>query len=147
VSACLAGVDCSYDGSNRLCRRVKALVENGSAIALCPEVLGGSSVPREPCEIAGGDGRDVMDGTAKVMTRSGHDVTKVLKAGARKALGIARSLGIRKAILKSKSPSCGRSRIYDGTFSGRLRNGQGVTAALLAANGVKVYTERGPDEE
>jgi len=145
VSACLAGDNCAHDGRNRLRRRIGRMVAEGRAVAICPEVAGGASVPRETCEISGGDGNDVLMRKACVLTRSGQDVTRTLVNGAKKALQIARRLGIREAVLKSGSPSCGCGRIYDGTFTGSLKRGDGVTAALLRASGIKVYTEKGFD--
>jgi uncharacterized protein YbbK (DUF523 family) len=143
VSACLAGVKCAYDGKARPNAAVKELVENKLALAVCPEMLGGMGSPRERCEISGGDGDDVIEDGAIVMTRSGRNVSRQALLGARRALGTAKKHGIRSAIMKSNSPSCGYGRIYDGTFSGSLRNGAGVTASLLRRNGIKIRTERG----
>jgi uncharacterized protein YbbK (DUF523 family) len=118
------------------------MVSEGLALAVCPEVAGGGKIPRERCEIAGGDGHDVLTGRAKVITISGRDVSSVILAGAKSTLGLARRHRIGKAILKSKSPSCGRSLIYDGTFTGSLIKGDGVTAAMLSQKGLKIYTEK-----
>lgn len=142
VSACLAGIDCTYNGKNRLNYDIKKLVEKGIALSVCPEVLGGASVPREICEISGGDGGDVLDKAAKVRTVSGKDITKKLISGARKTLVLAKSYGIKKAILKSRSPSCGMGMIYDGTFTCKLKRGDGVTTALLRGHNIKIYNEK-----
>jgi uncharacterized protein YbbK (DUF523 family) len=143
VSACLAGIDCTYKGRNNLRKNIKRLVDAGRALPICPEVLGGSAIPRPQCEILGGDGASVLDGSAKVVTRSGRDVTRLLVTGARKTLRLAKKYAIKKAILKANSPSCGCGRIYDGTFTRRLIKGSGVTAALLGRNGIKMRTEKG----
>ena len=142
VSACLAGVHCTYNGNTRLDRRVGKLVDRRVAVPVCPEVLGGGAVPRERCEISGGDGNDVLEGRAAVLTPAGRDISRALLRGAKKALGLARRYGIRAAIMKSKSPSCGCGRIYDGSFRRRLIKGDGVTTALLRRGGIAVYTER-----
>lgn len=118
------------------------LVCEGRAVALCPEILGGLGVPRESAEIVGGDGADVLRKKAKVITASGRDCSGRFVKGARKALEYALERGIKKAILKSNSPSCGRGRIYDGTFKKILKRGNGVCAALLLRHGIRVLTER-----
>ena len=104
----------------------------------CPECLGGLQIPREPAEIVGGNGFDVLDGTACVRTRDGRDVTQAYLAGARAFAEKARRLRAQEIVLKSKSPSCGLSRIYDGTHTGVLRDGPGVAAALLLREGFAV---------
>ncbi|VFN06302.1 MAG: Uncharacterized conserved protein YbbK, DUF523 family [Candidatus Kentron sp. G] len=131
VSACLAGVKCRYDGEAKPCREVMELVERGEAIPVCPEQLGGLTTPRTPAEKRDGG----------VFTRDGKDVTGRFRRGAREALRIARLARCRQAILKARSPSCGSGEIYDGTFSGRLRKGNGVFAKMLEDDGVKVMTE------
>jgi uncharacterized protein YbbK (DUF523 family) len=138
ISACIAGIFCRYDGQTRRREEIIALVQSGKALAVCPETLGGLKIPREPAEIVGGDGFDVLDGKAKVMTCDGEDVTTEFVNGAQAALSLCRRYGARKVFLKSKSPSCGVGIIYDGTFSGTLRPGFGVTAALLKRNHIKV---------
>lgn len=141
VSACLAGINRAYDGKNRLKKRVKELVDSSLAIPVCPEVLGGLKTPRAACEIVGGDGSDVLSGKAKVITIHGEDITKKIICGSRKVLKIARRYKIKKAVLKSNSPSCGVGKIYDGTFSGLLKKGNGVLASLLRQNGLEVDRE------
>ncbi len=136
ISACLAGINCRYDGKNSGIVELEKLVKDGKAIALCPEVLGGLSIPRVSCEI-------ILDdkGQKRVKTKDGNDVTDRFIDGAQKTLDIARILGTKVAILKSKSPSCGIGQVYDGTFSGNLIEGNGFTAELLIKNGVEVYSE------
>lgn len=139
VSACLAGIDCTYRGKNKLKPAIKKMVDDGIAIPVCPEVMGGLGIPRENSEIVGGDGMDVLKGRARVITISGKDVTKVYIKGAKAALSIARIYSAKKAILKSKSPACGVGRIYDGSFTKKLRKGSGVTASLFCQKGITVY--------
>lgn len=108
---------------------------------ICPEVAGGLPVPRLPAEIVGGDGADVLDGQARVVTAAGEDVTAAYVRGAERALATTKQHGIMAAILKQRSPSCGSVHIYDGTHSGKLKAGEGVTAALLRRHGVTVWSE------
>jgi len=140
VSACLLGVNCRYNGGNvydsTLLNRIR---EYGlTPIPVCPEQLGGLPTPRECCEIVGGDGFDVLKGKAKVISRSGKDLTEYFVRGAYETLKIAKLLNVKKAIMKNFSPSCGCGEIYDGTFSGKKKKGWGVTSALLLLNGVEV---------
>ncbi|MGH2757410.1 MAG: DUF523 domain-containing protein [Actinomycetota bacterium] len=141
VSACLAGCACRFDGSGQLDDRVARLVSDGRAVLVCPEEEGGLGTPRPPAEIVGGDGRDVIQGRARVVTRDGTDVTEAYLAGARRALEAARGSGAAMAVLKARSPSCGKGRVYDGSFSRTLRAGDGVTTALLEANGIQVISD------
>lgn len=138
ISACLAGVPCRYDGQSMGREGMDALVRAGQARLICPETLGGLHIPRSPSEIVGGDGADVLDGRARVMSRDGEDVTAQFLRGAEAALALCRAFGADEVWLKSKSPSCGVGSIYDGTFTGTLRPGDGVTAALLKRNGILV---------
>jgi len=138
VSGCLAGERCRYDGESKPDERIKAMVESGEAITVCPEQLGGLSTPRMPCEIIGGDGFDVLDGKARVMDRDGMDQTQAFINGAKETLKIVLESGTKRVMLKSLSPSCGYKRIYDGTFSRKVQSGLGVTAALLIKNGITV---------
>jgi uncharacterized protein YbbK (DUF523 family) len=142
ISACLAGINCTFRGKNNLNDKIKRLADNGRAITLCPEVAALLGVPRENIELSGGDGNDILDGKAKAVSSSGRDVTELLVAGAYKVLEAVKRYDIREAILKSNSPACGAGRIYDGTFSNTLKNGDGVLAALLKRNGIKVITEK-----
>ena len=141
VSACLAGRACRFDGTSNQDDGVSRLVAEGRAILVCPEEDGGLGTPRPPAEIAGGDGHDVLDGRAKVVTKSGRDVTAQYVRGAELALAVARETGAETAILKSRSPSCGKGCIYDGSFSRTLADGDGVTTALLASEGIRIRTE------
>src|SRR3989338_5215622 len=131
VSACLAGINCSWDGGNRLNKKMKELVDKKRAIAICPELLGGRTVPRLKTEIKGGTGEDVLNGKAKVIDENGKDVTSEFIRGCYMSLDIVRKYNIREAVLKSKSPSCGVGKIYDGSFKGILSDGDGVAVALL----------------
>lgn len=149
VSACLLGSRVRYDGGAKtsdddLLARWRA---EGRLVRFCPEVEGGLPVPRPPAEIEGGaGGAAVLAGAARILTPEGDDVTAAFLSGARQALAVARSLGVRVAILKEGSPSCGSLRIYDGTHRGRTTPGQGVTTALLELNGIRVFGEdRIPD--
>lgn len=135
VSACLVGINCRYDGKNTLDEKLAELVRQGRAIPLCPEVLGGLPTPRDSCEIQASE-----DGRRTVMSREGTDCTAAYNEGARRTLEICRIAGIKKAVLQQRSPSCGCGLIYDGTFSGRLIEGNGITTGLLTANGIDVYT-------
>lgn len=132
VSACLAGLNCRYDGRNSANEKVIRLVKEGKAIPVCPEQLAGLATPRENSEIREG----------KVFTVSGRDETGQMLKGAEETLRIARLVGAREAIFKSNSPSCGKGRVYDGSFSGKLVGGNGLAAELLLKNGVRVVTEK-----
>lgn len=136
VSACLAGINCRYDGKNSIVGGIEELVRNGKAIAICPELLGGLTIPRDSCEIV-----KVNEGNLKVISKDGKDLTVAFEEGAQKTLKIAQTVGISTAILKSRSPSCGYGKVYDGTFTKTLIDGNGFTASLLAANGITVYTD------
>lgn len=141
VSSCLAGVNCRYNGGNSENKVILELVKQGKAIAVCPEQLVGLPTPRSSCEI-------VVDesGNEKVISKEGQDFTKEFIEGAEKTLGIAKVIGIKKAILQSKSPSCGCGVIYDGTFSGKLIKGNGLAAEMLIKNDIGVYTENDLDK-
>ncbi|WP_134682731.1 DUF523 domain-containing protein [Brevibacillus migulae] len=140
MSACLAGCHCRYDGK-AVQEDHQDLLKKGEAIPACPEQLGGLSTPRNPAEIVGGDGFDVLDGKARVMDNQGNDVTEQFIAGAQQALRLAKKAGVTKAILKENSPSCGSTYLYDGSFTGKKVKGMGVTAALFARNGIEVSSE------
>lgn len=141
ISACLCGVNCKYNGGNNLNEKAKILLEQGKALLVCPEQLGGLTTPRVPSEIVGGAGGDVLEYKAKVMTKEGKNVTAEFLKGAEETLRLAKAVKAEYVILKAKSPSCGNGVIYSGTFNGELRNGEGVTAALLKKHGFKVITE------
>ena len=141
VSSCLAGLDVRYNGTNCLNDKISKLVEENKAITICPELLGGFSTPREPAEIIGGNGEDVLDGNAKVVDKSGKDVTQLYIKGAYSTLEQAIELNATLVVLKENSPSCGSSIIYNGEFIGKKIMGMGVTSALLKRNGLKVISE------
>jgi uncharacterized protein YbbK (DUF523 family) len=141
VSSCLAGVKCRHDGKSKEAELIRKLVHERKAIPLCPEVMGGRPVPRTPCEITGGTADDVLAGSAKVMDKKGNDVTAEIVEGAKIVAAAVKRMNITAVILKTKSPSCGRGKIYDGTFSGKLIDGNGILTAVLLREGIKVYTE------
>ena len=131
VSACLLGVACRYDGKRKPNEAVIALKEKYNLVPVCPEIMGGLPTPRLPSEIRG----------ETVIMENGEDVTDKYSKGAEETLRLARLFGCGKAVLKEKSPSCGSGRIYDGTFSKTLTEGNGVTAGMLLANGIRVAGE------
>lgn len=131
VSACLLGIGCRYDGKHKANHEVIRLAEKYNLIPVCPEIYGGLPTPRIPSERIGD----------KVMMKDGRDVTDNYKRGALEALELCRIYNIRTAILKERSPSCGKGEIYDGTFTGALTERDGVTAELLCANGIRVLGE------
>ncbi len=133
VSACLLGIPCRYDGAGKADPAIEKLRQGGhTLIPVCPEILGGLPTPRPPAE-------RLPDG--RVVTREGKDVTAEYRSGAEQALALARKQGCVLTVLKERSPSCGRGRIYDGTFSRTLIPGSGVAAQLLEENGIPVYGE------
>lgn len=168
LSACLAGMNCRFDGKIKLVERFKRLVDEGFAITICPEIAGGMSAPRPPSEIIGGTGEELLrcngiltesgeinrdrlrpelfpvdedccsDGKTKIINKTGKDVTNYYIRGAMETLKTAEKQGIRKAILKARSPACGKGKIYDGTFSKTLMDGNGAAAELLMKAGVEV---------
>jgi len=131
VSACLLGNKVRYDGNDSYKEEIAALKEKYDLIPVCPEVLGGLMIPRDPAEINGN----------LVLTKTGKDVTMNFKAGAETVLEMCKTSSVSKAIMKSKSPSCGKGMIYDGSFSKILTPGNGVTVELLMNNNIIVYTE------
>lgn len=143
ISACLLGQPVRYDGRAKTQESpiLTRWREEGRLVTVCPEVQAGLATPREPAEIQAGNGRDVLDGTARVIARDGEDVTPAFLRGAELALALCQRHGIRYAILTEASPSCGSQRIYDGGFAGRTMAGMGVTSALLARHGVDVFSQ------
>ena len=143
VSACLVGCCSRYDAAvfETCDERLVQWLRKGLMLPFCPETAGGLPVPRPPAEIAGGTGDDVLAGDTPVLTRAGRDVTENFITGARLTLAAVRHYKIHTAILKDGSPSCGTSRIYDGSFRGRPVSGMGVTAALLEAHRVALFSE------
>lgn len=140
VSACLLGIRTTYDRSSHPQPHLVELSARGCVVPVCPEVAGGLPIPRPPAEIVDGDGHAVLDSKARVLTCDGKDVTDAFLSGAELALQTALRFEIKTAVLQPRSPSCGSSQIYDGSFSRRLVMGQGVTAALLARNGIDVLS-------
>ena len=144
ISACLAGRNVKYNGGNNavpwLCRWIERHKEQ--VLLVCPEVMGGLPTPRLPAEIQSKEsGSGIFLNNRYVVNKAGEDVTAQFLLGAEKVLEIANRYHITAAVLKSNSPSCSGSYIYDGTFSGTRITGQGITAALLIKHGVKVYSE------
>lgn len=131
ISACLLGVCCRYDGASKPHPLAVELAEKHELIPVCPEQLGGLATPRPPAERQG----------KAVIAKTGADVTEQYRRGAEEALKLCRLLGCEAAVLKERSPSCGSGEIYDGTFTGTLIAGDGVTAELLKAHGIPVYGE------
>jgi len=131
ISACLLGVNCRYDSDGKLIKEIERLKEIYNLIPVCPEIYGGLKTPREPAEI--------IDG--KVINRKGEDVTENFIKGANETLYLAKLFNCKYAILKERSPSCGFGEIYDGTFSGKLVDGNGITADLLIKNGIMIIGE------
>lgn len=130
VSACLLGVNCKYSGGNNYSEEVMEFLRDYEIIPICPEIMGGLPTPRPASEING----------IKVINVNDEDVTENFKRGAEETLKLAKLLGVKKALLKRKSPSCGSGEIYDGTFSGTLKVGDGITAQLLKENDIEVLT-------
>ena len=131
VSACLLGVRCRYDGKSKPHPAVERLLEQHTLIPVCGEIFGGLPTPRVSAERQG----------ARVVTADGCDVTAAYRRGAEEVLRLAERYGCKAAILKERSPSCGSGRIYDGTFTGTLTDGWGVTAELLRDHGICVIGE------
>jgi uncharacterized protein YbbK (DUF523 family) len=142
ISACLLGIKCAWDSQDNY-KSDKAIdfLNSETLMPVCPEQLGGLKTPRAPQEIQGGTGEDVLNRKCKVININGEDVTQEFINGAEETLKIVRLFHIEEFIGKSKSPSCGCWQIYDGTFSRKLIDGDGVTTALLKRDGISVITE------
>lgn len=132
VSACLLGVNCRYDGKGVLIDKLHELSKKHNLIPVCPEIYGGLATPRDPAERVG----------ERVVTCNGQDITKQYEKGAQEILKLAKFYDCKYAILKERSPSCGYGKIYDGTFSRKLIDGNGVTAGLLSDNGIHILGEQ-----
>ena len=132
ISACLVGRSCRYDGASKILAELGELEKLFDIVPVCPETDGGLSVPRPPAEIING----------KIITADGEDVTGTYEKGARNAVVTALRAGAKYALLKESSPSCGTHFIYDGTFSGKLVDGNGVFAGMLSSMGIEVITEK-----
>jgi uncharacterized protein YbbK (DUF523 family) len=137
TSACLFGENVKYNGNNNKLENLSKLSKKYEIVLFCPEVEGGLPVPRPPSEI-------VSTNPFKVENINGDDVTQFFIKGAKKALQLCKKLGIKKALLKENSPSCGKNYIYDGTFSKTLKKGQGITASLLSKNDIEIFCEKEP---
>jgi uncharacterized protein YbbK (DUF523 family) len=135
VSACLCGIPCRFDGKTSIDPEVEKLVRRGKALPVCPEVLGGMSIPRTGVEIIRGEGKDVLSGSALVISENSEDMTRFLLRGALASLKIAQRFGVKTAIFKQRSPSCGCGQIKR---KGRRLRGDGVTTALLKKEGIEV---------
>ncbi len=133
VSACLIGENVKYNGKNNMID-LSELNEKYELIPFCPEVEGGLPIPRPPSEI-------ISRNPLKIINTSKEDVTHCFVQGANKALAVCKTLNIKKALLKENSPSCGKSFVYDGSFSKALRGGQGATASMLSKNSIEIFTE------
>ena len=131
ISACLLGIECRYDGKSVKSVDIEALKEKYNLIPVCPEIYGGLTTPRCPSERVG----------ERVMMKDGTDVTENYKRGALIAYKMCCIFNCKKALLKERSPSCGCGQIYDGSFSGRLTEGDGCTAELLKSKGINVIGE------
>lgn len=130
ISACLLGVACRYDGKK--CEYdLKDLKEKYNLIPVCPEIYGGLPTPRVPSEITGD----------RVINSEGADVTEQYERGAQETLHLAKIFNVKFAVLKERSPSCGKGKVYDGTFSHTIVSGDGVAAKLLQKNGIRVFGE------
>lgn len=131
VSACLLGLNCKYNGGNNEKEKVLKYLEDKEIIPVCPEIFGGLSTPREPSEIKNN----------KVVNILGEEVTENFHRGAEETLKLAKKFGIKKALLKAKSPSCGKGKIYDGTFTSTLVEGNGITTELLIENNIEIISD------
>jgi len=128
VSACLVGIECRYNCEHRERREIVEMLKSGEILPVCPEQLAGLATPRPAAEVQAG----------KVIDNTGKDITDAYEAGAHEALKLAKLVGATQAYLKTKSPMCGHGKIYDGSFSGKLTNGDGIFAKLLQENGIKI---------
>lgn len=146
VSACLLGVDCKYNGKNNKNKELLEFLKDKSYIPICPEQLGGLSTPRKPNEIIKGNGLDVLNNLARVKNIDSEDLTFNFIRGAEETLKICKLFGCKEAILKARSPSCGSKYIYNGEFNGTIKEGIGVTAALLKEEGITVLSEENYEE-
>lgn len=140
ISACLLGVNTKYNGGNNKVEKLTELVKDVAFIPVCPEQLGGLPTPRHPAEIIQGNEK------LSIVNNQGESVTSQFVKGAEETLKIAKLYDCKYAILKERSPSCGSSKVYDGSFQGKVRNGKGVAATLLQDNGIKVFSEENIDD-
>lgn len=134
VSSCLLGINCKYNGKNNYNEKIENILKNEEVLPLCAEQLGGLTTPRSPAEIR------IVNGEKRVFNKLGEDVTENFLRGAQEVLKMVKKFNIKKAILKEKSPSCGKGQVYSGNFDGILVNGNGILVDLLIQNGVEVLT-------
>lgn len=132
ISACLCGINCKYNGENNYNNKIENLLKSKKCIPVCAEQLGGLTTPRCPAEIK------YINGIRKVITKEGKDVTENYEKGAKEIVNFAKSMNINKIILKSKSPSCGVGKIYNGEFNGTLIDGNGILTDLCIKNNIEV---------
>ncbi len=135
VSACLAGFNCRYDCTNAYDKLIAEMVINKKAFPVCPEQMGGLPTPRPSAEIKNGDGNDVLEEKARIITIYGDDITAKMIKGSEEVLKLVRMLGAKEAVLKEKSPSCGVTMVYR---NGGIVSGMGVCAAMLKREGVEI---------
>ncbi|MBF0410684.1 MAG: DUF523 domain-containing protein [Candidatus Riflebacteria bacterium] len=147
ISSCLIGISSSYKGkfnekaSDFFIPIMREAEKYGFIfIPVCPEQLGGLSTPREPSELLS-NSEEIISGKGKILSKNGMDVTENFLRGGNEALKIADIFNIKTAIMKEKSPSCGKNNVYSGDFSGTLIKGMGITSFLLSGNGIKVYSD------
>ncbi len=139
VSACLLGEACRYDGQAKTSARVIAALAGKAVVPMCPEAAGGLPTPRPPAELRGGDGQEVLAGRAKaVVKEGGEDVTRAFFVGAEQTCEVARTRGIKVAVLKDRSPSCGARQVW---VNGALVPGEGITCAALRNAGITVISD------
>lgn len=146
ISGCLLGKKCRYDGGHQEQPALLTLLENTAWLSICPEVEGGLPIPRDPGEIKGGDGFNVWQGQAKVISAQGKNLTEAYQLGAKKAYKRLKQANIHLLILKENSPSCGSHYIYDGSFSGYKKTGVGVATAYFIQQGLTVFSENEIEE-
>jgi len=145
ISGCLAGLSCRYDGGSKPHPHLDDLRKDYDLIPVCPEQAGGLSTPRIPNELQD-SAAEILFGRGKVKNQAGEDCTEQFILGATETLKVVRLLEIKKALLKDGSPSCGKNRVYDGTFSGKSITGRGITAEKLHDEGVDIYSEDETDQ-
>lgn len=134
ISSCLLGINCKYNGKNNYNEKIENILKTEEVLPLCAEQLGGLTTPRSPSEIK------IINGEKRVINKLGEDVTENFYKGAEEVLKMVKKFNIKKAILKSKSPSCGKGKIYSGNFDDTLVSGNGILTDLLIKNGVEVFT-------
>jgi uncharacterized protein YbbK (DUF523 family) len=140
ISGCLAGLSCRYDGRSKPHPRLEDLKRRYDLIPVCPEQAGGLSTSRIPNELQA-SAADILSGRGKVKNQAGEDCTENFIRGASETLKVVRLLEIKIALLKDGSPSCGKNRVYNGTFSGKSIPGMGITAQVLSDEEIDIYSE------